>query len=88
MTIILVIISQFLFSFCRLLNIRYTAKDKILPSILTSFIVKLSWLVSAAIGIKSVYEYDYVVIIIYILSGLIGEWISFKIKINESNSKF
>jgi predicted small integral membrane protein len=81
MTILIVIITQFLFSFCRLLNIRYTAKDKIALSLLTSFVVKLSWLVSASIGIKSIYEYDYVIIIVYILSGLIGEYISFLIKI-------
>lgn len=79
--IIIVIISQFLFSFCRLLNIRYTAKDKVLLSLLTSLVVKLSWLVSSAIGIKSVLDYDYLIIAVYVLSGLLGEWISFKINI-------
>lgn len=81
MEIILVVFSQFLFSFCRLLNVRYTAKEKIIPTLITSFFVKSSWLISSAIGVKSVLEYNYVVIIAYVLSGLIGELISFKIKI-------
>lgn len=83
MEILLVILSQFLFSFCRLLNVRYTAKERIIPTLITSFFVKASWLVSSAIGVKSVLEFDYIVIIAYVLSGLIGEWISFKIKIKN-----
>lgn len=88
MEIVLVILSQFIFSFCRLLNVRYTSKERIIPTLITSFFVKASWLVGSAIGVKSVLEFDYIVIIAYVLSGLIGEWISFKIKIkdNESNS--
>lgn len=81
MEILLVVFSQFLFSFCRLLNVRYTAKEKIALTLITSFFVKSSWLISSAIGVKSVLEYNYVVIIAYVLSGLIGELISFKIKI-------
>lgn len=83
MEILLVILSQFLFSFCRLLNVRYTAKERIIPTLITSFFVKASWLVGSAIGVKSVLEFDYIVIIAYVLSGLIGEWISFKIKIKD-----
>jgi hypothetical protein len=78
---IYLIISQFVFSFSRTLNVRYTAKENILMGVITSTLVKLTWLISSAIGVKSVIDVDIKMCIAYIISGLIGDYLSYKIKI-------
>ena len=75
------IISQFIFSFSRTLNIRYTAKENVLMGIITSTLIKLTWLISTSIGLKSVIEGDILMCIAYIISGLIGDYLSYKIKL-------
>jgi uncharacterized membrane protein (DUF441 family) len=81
MMIIALIISQLVFSFSRTINVRYTAKENIKMGVITSTIVKITWLVSSSIGIDSMIKLDYFMIIIYIVSGIIGDYLSFKIKI-------
>ena len=81
MELISLIISQFVFSFSRTLNVRYTAKDNILMGVITSTLIKLTWLVSSSIGIKSVIDGDIIMCIAYVISGLIGDYLSYKIKI-------
>lgn len=81
MELIILIVSQMIFSFTRTLNVRYTAKDMIFMGILTSTFVKLSWLISASIGVNSIIDKDWTTAIVYIISGLIGDYLSFKIKI-------
>ena len=79
--IISLIISQLVFSFSRTINVRYTAKENVRMGVITSTIVKITWLVSSSIGIDSMIKLDYFMIIIYIVSGIIGDYLSFKIKI-------
>lgn len=81
MMIIALIISQLVFSFSRTINVRYTAKENIKMGVITSTIVKITWLVSSSIGIDSMIKLDYFMIILYIVSGIIGDYLSFKIKI-------
>ena len=47
----------------------------------TGAVVKLSWLVSAAIGVNSIIEHDWLTAVIYVISGVAGDYLSFKIKI-------
>lgn len=70
-----------MFSFSRTINVRYTAKENIKMGVITSTIVKITWLVSSSIGIDSMIKLDYFMIILYIVSGIIGDYLSFKIKI-------
>jgi hypothetical protein len=79
--IICLTISQFIFSFSRTLNVRYTAKENVTMGIITSTLIKLTWLFSSAIGIESVINGDFIMCIVYIVSGLIGDYLSYKIKI-------
>jgi len=81
MEMMYLIISQFIFSFSRTLNIRYTAKENVLMGIITSTLIKLTWLISTSIGLKSVIEGDILMCIAYIISGLIGDYLSYKIKL-------
>lgn len=77
----ILIISQLSFSFFRTLNVRYTSKDKVFMSILTGLIVKSSWLISSYIGINAIINKEYFTALLYILSGILGDYLSFKIKI-------
>lgn len=86
MELIILFISQLVFSFSRTLNVRYTAKENVLKSIITSVFIKITWLISSSLGVKGVLDGDYLLIFVYIISGILGDYLSFKIKINE-NSK-
>lgn len=81
MKLLLLILSQSVFSFFRTLNVRYTAKDNVFMTLTTGAVVKLSWLVSAAIGVNSIIEHDWPTAAIYVISGVVGDYLSFKIKI-------
>lgn len=81
MEILTLFFSQLIFSFARTLNVRYTSKDMVTMSIITSTAIKLSWLVSSAIGIKAVIDVDFLTMFVYVFSGLIGDYVSFKVKI-------
>lgn len=78
---ITLIFSQLIFSFCRTLNVRFTSKDKILPSIITSTFIKTTWIVSTYLGINAMINKDFITIVVYIVFGVIGDYLSFKIKI-------
>ena len=81
MNIITLIISQLLFSFSRTLNVRYSSKDKVLMSVLTGVIIKSTWLLSSYLGINAIINADYLTAFVYVLSGVIGDYLFFKIKI-------
>ena len=78
---IILITSQIIFSFSRTLNVRYTAKEKIVQTLATGIVIKITWLVSSAIGINALINQDYITAIIYIVSGVLGDYLSFKIKV-------
>lgn len=81
MDLVILIASQIAFSFSRTLNVRYTAKDRMWQGIITSSAIKLTWLISASIGVNSIIEHDWLTASIYVLSGLVGDYMSFKIKV-------
>ena len=78
---IILILSQIIFSFSRTLNVRYTSKDKVLHSILSGILIKSTWLVSSFIGINAIINKDYLTAILYVFSGVLGDYLSFKVKI-------
>jgi len=80
---IILVISQLTFSFCRTLNVRYTSRDMILPSIITSTLVKITWIVSTYLGINAMINKDFTTIALYVVFGVIGDYLSFKIKIKK-----
>tara|TARA_R110000772_G_scaffold107132_1_gene209324 strand:+ start:257 stop:505 length:249 start_codon:yes stop_codon:yes gene_type:complete len=81
METIILIVSQILFSLSRTLNVRYVSKGKMISTLVAGFIVKITWLISSAIGINSVINQNWKNVLIYLLSGLIGDYLAMKIKI-------
>ena len=80
-TYIILITSQIVFSFSRTLNVRYTANEKITHTLVTGVVIKFTWLISSAIGINALIKQDYTTTIIYVISGVLGDYLSFKIKV-------
>jgi hypothetical protein len=76
----ILILSNFIFSLTRTLNVRYTAKDKIIPSLITSTVIKITWLVGIYFGIKGLNTQDYTLLILWLISGVMGDRIAFMFK--------
>lgn len=81
MEYLLLSISQFGFSFTRTLNVRYTSKDMVVHTIITSVFIKIFWLYSSYAGINAIIKQDIIMICIYVLTGVLGDYLSFKITI-------
>jgi hypothetical protein len=80
MNIILLIVSQFLFGLSRTLNVKYISKGNITMSMVTSFLIKGTWLISSAIGVKSVLDGDITTALVYISSAMFGDYVALKMK--------
>lgn len=70
-----------MFSFCRTLNVRYTANGNITGSLLTSTLVKVSWLFGSALGIQAITSGEVLPATTYVLFGIIGDYLSMKVKV-------
>ena len=79
--IIMVFAAQMTFGFFRNLNTRYVSKGIIRGSLLTGFVVKSTWLAATYLGITSLIDGEYIVTVFYLAGGVLGDWISFKIKV-------
>jgi hypothetical protein len=80
MSIIILVISQFMFGLSRTLNVKYISIGNIPLSMLTSFLIKATWLVSSAIGVKSVLDGDFTTALVYIASAMFGDYVALKMK--------
>lgn len=76
----LLIITNLIFQASRTYNTRAIAKDDIFKVIWTSTIVKVSWIISTSIGIKSIFDGDMLLAATYIVSGVVGDYIGMKLE--------
>ncbi|MCK5111080.1 MAG: hypothetical protein KAQ94_06120 [Arcobacteraceae bacterium] len=74
-------IFQILLVFFKHLNIRIIVKEKISISMFLTFMIQLSWLVSSSLGISAFLDSDYILVTVYLLSGVIGTYLNFKVKV-------
>jgi len=74
-------ISQMSLIFFKHVNIRVIVAKQVIKSMLYTFAIQASWLISSAIGIKAFIDGNATVIAFYLLSGVIGTWLNFKIKV-------
>ena len=79
MCYLMVIISQLLFSFMRVLNIKYITNGNIKMTLLTSFMIKKTALIGIYFSITSLINLDYKITIVYLISGITGEYIALKL---------
>ena len=81
MEVFAVFVSQLMMIFFRLLNVRMVANHKVAISVMLTGAIQSTWLVASALGIKGFLDGNYLVIGVYILGGMVGSYLSFKIKI-------
>lgn len=79
--ILTVFISQMLLIFFKHINIRLIVAKEVAKSMLYTFLIQASWLLSSAIGINALLEHNYLVVGFYLLAGVLGTYLNFKIKV-------
>lgn len=79
--IVAVSLSQLSLIFFKHITVRTVVAKQIVKSMFFTFAIQASWLISSAIGIKAYLEGNYVVVAAYLLGGVVGTWLNFKIKV-------
>ncbi|WP_201341737.1 hypothetical protein [Abyssogena phaseoliformis symbiont] len=74
----LVCFFQFLLVFLKHLNMRVIISSKVAKSMMITFFIQLSWLVSSGLGIKGFLEGDLLIVAVFLLSDVAGVWFNFK----------
>lgn len=81
--ILLILGSQLSFGFLRTLNVRYAANEKMTATLITSFGIKVTWLIGTYYGVKSMLDIDILNLSVYLIAGVVGDRLSFFIKVVE-----
>jgi len=75
----IVFLSQTLFNIFKVLEIKYTYQNKIVPLLINSVWLNLVSLVSVYYSIDSLLRGEFFIIVFYILGGLLGKFIGMKL---------
>lgn len=73
-----VLITQVAFLYFRTINVIYTTKKRIWPSILSNTGISVSWLLSVSISTGSLMQGQWQPIIAFLLGGAIGTYLGIK----------
>lgn len=79
--IIAVSISQMALIFFKYVNVRVIVAEQVLKAMLLTFALQAFWLISSAIGINAFIGGDWVVVAFYLVAGVFGTWLNFKMKV-------
>lgn len=71
-------IGQVLFLFGRTLSIKYTADGHMIPTIFWNVILAFMWIVTSALGVTAVVEYDYIGVLAYLAGAGVGSYLALK----------
>lgn len=74
-------ISQMSLIFFKHVNVRVIVAKQVAKSMLYTFAIQTSWLISSAIGISAFIDGNITVVAVYLLSGVLGSWLNFKVKV-------
>ncbi len=79
--ILTVSVSQTALVFFKHVNIRVIVKEQVLRAMFYTFLIQASWLISSAIGINALIKGNYIVVAFYLVAGVLGTYLNFKIKV-------
>ena len=79
---LLLISTNLIFQASRTYNARAVAREDTFTVVWSSLVVKTSWMISTAIGIKSVFEGDLWLAGTYLLTGVLGDYIGMRLTYN------
>jgi hypothetical protein len=86
--ILFVIVSQIIFNYLRTIEIKFMIKDMIKETMIVSFFISITILTSTFISFKALLEGDYLIAVIFIISGLFGKYLGLKEYKMEWMSRF
>lgn len=82
---LLLISTNLIFQASRTYNARAIAREDTFTVVWSSLVVKTSWMISTAIGIKSVFDGDLWLAGTYLLTGVLGDYIGMRLTYNYSS---
>lgn len=84
---VILIISQLIFSYARTINVVHNSKGLLVPSLVSGTIVKMTWIVSTYLGVNAFITKDYVCILLYLVAGLLGDYLALKDRNNDTSRR-
>ena len=79
-TILVISASQFVFVLLRTYQVRVINAENIFMAMLVTLGVQITWLVGTSLGVNSLLNGDFWVVLAYLVSGVLGTWAGLKIK--------
>jgi len=73
---VLILILQILFNIFKVLEIKYTYENKLVPLLFNSVWINVISLVSVFFSIDRLFDDDYLIIPFYIIGSVIGKWLA------------
>lgn len=73
---ILILILQILFNIFKVLEIKYTYENKLVPLLFNSVWINVISLVSVFFSLDRLFDDDYLIIPFYIIGSIIGKWLA------------
>ena len=83
MNALIIFVAQLLFQLSRTYGQRVVSRDDVISSVLASTVIQALWLITTAMGVKSVNDMDVPGITAYMIGGVLGVYLSFKIPVKE-----
>lgn len=83
MNALIIFVAQLLFQLSRTYGQRVVSRDDVISSVLASTVIQALWLITTAMGVKSVNDMDVPGITAYMIGGVFGVYLSFKIPVKE-----
>lgn len=80
---IVMVVVQILFNFVRVASHRHTTRDNVWQTVGYGMLVQVLWLTTNFLGIRAMFEQNYVVVIFYVIGGAIGTYLAFKLNIDK-----
>lgn len=78
-TYIAVFVLQIIFSVGKVYDIKYSYDEKLIPVIIVSIVLSSTWMISTLMGIVGIMDGDWFMMFIYLLGGVVGKVIAFKV---------
>ncbi|MBL4621937.1 MAG: hypothetical protein JKY89_06020 [Immundisolibacteraceae bacterium] len=77
----IVFAAQLALVFLKHLNIRKIAGQKVAHAVCITGAIQAVWLVASALGIKGFLDGDYTIVAAYIIGGMVGSYLQFKLRV-------
>ena len=73
---ITVSILQVLQSILKVFDVKWSYEKKTLKLVLLNFVISLVWIVATAVGVSAIINGDYLMMLVYVLSGGFGKYLA------------